>query len=489
MSFRGGGRVYGTFAHRGAGGHDQLWYNKNPQYSQTSRRMFNEPPPSREGIMYNYTPPDPDRRQDKLSYVAAISSYLKNYESVSDPRTPPSRRAGESMVSWNERISEYNTSWYARREKRTTYNRLLIDSWYPLGSDTSRPTRRSGSTPSTPPKTPPTTTPLIPSSGIPRYKITSPTTRGSYTQSIRELSSNQVASYKSRGYKVDQVSSGMALSSAINISSTVHEQRYRFRHARRGIGGREITRVKLTTLRDNILKSHYSPRSLFAEDFNEPRLFNASRRGSIGTTGTTQASKLRIYFSRKKNKYYKLKPTTAQILIRRGWDLKLDSSLSEIPSSKPKLVNTLKLVNTKNITDQTKTQAVNADVQLMKAELRNLKAWIEEINQRTSRQLISLGEATTDRSEETQRNQKALQETSKWIESINERVSRQLVDLGEAVTTQSKIIQLQKAERIVQDVQKGGGGIFGGITSFFTQPSTIVIIVIAVILMIVIKFK
>ena len=92
------------------------------------------------------------------------------------------------------------------------------------------------------------------------------------------------------------------------------------------------------------------------------------------------------------------------------------------------------------------TQGVDAATQSMQQELKNLKAWLQEVNQRLSGQVVDLGQSTTDRDRQ-------IQELSAWTATMNDRVSKQLVDLGNASTDASKAIEVAKAQNVVNQVK------------------------------------
>lgn len=528
MVFKNGGqRVYGSFGNSGYGGSDRLWYNKDSQYQ---KRIFKEPNPrirkpmygnrnnkmsQRSQNMFSYDPQGllfyplpPNLYESKAHYAVRAEEDMGAWESVHDsPNEYGIRGTAQTDAQWAAYKAEIDRQWGVRHRRRMDIVNLAVNNYTPqikppVGGY--KPTGKGRGTAGGQRHAPPPQThhaalhtAKVTGGEIARYMIISPTERGSYTQSVRELSPNMVSSLTRQGYKVTQVTRDMALAVPISISSTVKAQQYRFRRARRGISEMNIKAKTIIPSKTIILKSHYNPRSLFAEwhepgwhepNWNEPfhefhrapRLFNA-RRGQSSTT-----EQKRIYFRAGRNRYYKMKPSTAQKLITRNkWNLVLQPTLTEIPKSFPNVGSSER----SNIVDQTQRQNINGEVQLMQAELRNLKAWIEKINQRTSEQLIALGESTVHRREEIQGNEVSLIQMQNWIKEMNERISKQLIDLGNATTDQSKALELAKAEKVVGTVQGGGGGILGGITGFFGSPSNIILIIIVIAMLIMIKVK
>ena len=124
-------------------------------------------------------------------------------------------------------------------------------------------------------------------------------------------------------------------------------------------------------------------------------------------------------------------------------------------------------------------------------ELRELRAWLEEVNGRLSKQVVDLGGATTDRSRE-------IQEFRSFYDEDRALIHKTLEELGRATDKSGLTKAIADAQAAIAKVQAdlakigaqkppSSGGILGGLTSFFTTPSNLILIVIVVLMVVMMK--
>ena len=321
-------------------------------------------------------------------------------------------------------------------------------------------------------------------SATPRYKVVSPVSNGYYTESVRELNERQIADMKSRGFQVEQVSSSFALQNAVSIPATrrsigVHSTPSISRRARRGFTDHKYYNRSVRQIESSVIpKSSFNPRNIFAENlFSEDKYSFKVQQINPQTKRVVNT----LTFTRVPQATYNFWVRQDGVRVY-GLTIRRSSVRSPGYSNRP-----TSIANFVDYQSQQKDQSNNAEIQRLNQELRNQKAWIESINQRTSEQLEALGESTSQRSQENIETRQQLEEQKKIFEKLNARVSQQLIDLGNAVTDIQKSIEITKAKKTVDQVQKSANGILGGIQSFFSTPSNYILIIIVVMMMVMMK--
>lgn len=98
------------------------------------------------------------------------------------------------------------------------------------------------------------------------------------------------------------------------------------------------------------------------------------------------------------------------------------------------------------VNPQQQTQQQDSRIQSLQAELKNLRAWLTEVNSRLSGQAVDLGQSDVDRSAQ-------INQLREWTQQQYQRINRQLSDLGNAISDASKAIEIQKSENLVNSLK------------------------------------
>ena len=302
----------------------------------------------------------------------------------------------------------------------------------------------------------------------PRYRIVSPVENGYYTDTVRSATPREVSRLRTRGYRVDQVSSNTPITPTIRVREGHSVQREVSRKPRMGLGTRmaDMQRRKGLSLYSFRPKSRHNPRSSFAEKM--------------------------IYYSSLRKKYYNLTPQTAATLnSRNNWGLtKVSVTIQQVLQQPGKLkrVNAGEpiIINDDRGNPNTVTTPRYDDT-AVRNRIAQLERELRELNSRASVQLTNLGVSTQDRTNEIN----ALRST---VNEVNERVSSQLVELGNTANELSAAIKAQNIQREIDNaanelnkIGTGGGDILGGITGFFGNPSNLMLIVLLIIGIVILK--
>lgn len=308
-----------------------------------------------------------------------------------------------------------------------------------------------------------------------RYMIKSPPSgrAGITTESIRDISLNEAARLRSRGYTLTSVPMTQRTQSAVTSRPTKGSV-LMFQKRKMGIIPRTYTLTfgRGRSIIHRVLTKTSSSRRLFQEPYYRP-----ATKQTIDVSPST-AAKLR-------SRGIELISTPGERATGRGG---ASPPTSYSPGSyNPRGGHITPTTTISPSASQTQnSNALTGAVQQLTQELQNQKDWITSINKRLSDQMIDMGSSTTDRSNE-------IQKLKLWVEENNARVSKQLVDLGNATTDASKAIAIKQAEQTVKQVddsiKKGAGGVLGNITGIFSNPSTIILITIIVVVVIIIKLK
>ncbi len=322
---------------------------------------------------------------------------------------------------------------------------------------------------------------------VQRYQIQSPITSRGSTISVQMLTPTEVSNYRSRGFKVTSVSDEVRLSKGVTSGGLKRIPTLTL-HRKRTWGGLPRTHEIKYGIGQSIVKRSAVKVSAQRRLFQEPKAYFEE-----------------IYYRPATGKHIDVSPRTAEKLRSRGIVLVLDPSGKTVaqqrressqtgyrsPSETSRHTRTESYSSSDSITsvDPIKMQG-SAElitlIQKLTAELQNQKGWITEINRRLSSQVVDLGESTTHRSTE-------IQNLNSWSQENIRRIDETLINLGNASTDASKAVQAVAAQQTVkqvqQKIQSAGGGITGGITSFFTQPSNYILIIIVVVMLFMLKSK
>ena len=344
-----------------------------------------------------------------------------------------------------------------------------------------------------PANTPTTTAPA--KNQKPRYRVTSTANLGgSVTESVRELTPREVASFRNRGFKVEQVGDSVPLHSAIVYKTNP-------RLATVGVMRRERNtrpvgnppKPKYESIAGRRSRSHNRLVSM-------PTYYNFRRLGQNGLVldyiGAPQA--VLDYFRNNNYNVYNVRQTsdtsnrTIQVTGRDASRWKKGKTVFKSSSSGGSNGGGSSGGGSSGGTSGGGTSAQTDPTQeanRLEAELRTLTAQIREINERTSRQLVDLGQSTVDRDNQ-------IQSLDRWTQEQLTRVDQSLLALGEAQKDASAGLN-QASEAILASVQQqidalkatvenasknGANGILGGLFNTSNLPIILILIVVLLVM-------
>ena len=346
----------------------------------------------------------------------------------------------------------------------------------------------------------------------PRYRVISPPNRGgTKTESVRELTPNQLSSFKNRGYIVQQVDNSIPLQSAIVINHTPRPPTVPvFRRERssrpRGrpkkpnwvpIGGRrERSHNRLvsqpvnhcwgfTRLMPNggmavfsgqpdhayqgFLRQGFQLYNVQMEACSTPRLAYQSGR----TAANWKKGKV-VYASQSNEPT--LPPAPAPAPNQGGGGGSGGGSSGGGGSGGGNYNN---------------GGTTSGDIGRLIAELQGLKSQVNEINTRASQQLVDLGQSTVDRDNQ-------IQQLDRWTQDQFSRIDQTLLALGQAqkdasaglTAVQESILanikqQIDGIKASVENADKGG--FLGGLGDIFGGGNLPIILIMIVVLIVMIR--
>ena len=347
----------------------------------------------------------------------------------------------------------------------------------------------------------------------PRYRVISPpNTRGTKTESVRELTATQLASFKNRGYIVEQVDSSIPLQSAIVINHIPRAPTVPvFRRPRTSrpsgtppkpnwvqIGGRRTRSHDrlvsqpvnhcwgFTRLMPNggmavfsgqpdhayqgFLRQGFQLYNVQKEACSTPRLAYQSGRTAA------QWKKGKVVYASQSNEPT-LPPAPAPAPNQGGGGGSGGGSSGGGGSGGGNYNN---------------GGTTSGDIGRLIAELQGLKSQVNEINTRASQQLVDLGQSTVDRDNQ-------IQQLDRWTQDQFTRIDQTLLALGQAqkdasaglTAVQESILanikqQIDGIKASVENADKGGG-ILGGIGDFFSGNNLPIILIMVVVLIVMIR--
>lgn len=156
-----------------------------------------------------------------------------------------------------------------------------------------------------------------------RYVLKSPVQNGAYTESVRELTPEQVARFRSRGFIVEGTTRGLSPPIKVTGNPQIRTVDSLQRVPRRGFTGQYMPPAYMKPKKSFIPKSTLSSSQRRA--FSEPMLFQ-SARGFIREAGVephTTSQGQREYYVFGQNRNVRLSRRTAETLASRGWRLSL----------------------------------------------------------------------------------------------------------------------------------------------------------------------
>lgn len=309
----------------------------------------------------------------------------------------------------------------------------------------------------------------------PRYLLKSPLQNGSYTESVRELTPEEVSRYRMRGWYVTGTTRGLSPPIKVRGNPAISTVDGYMRVPRRGFTGDFMPVDVKKVMRNVIPKSEKMGfRRMFSEPFREtPRVVYTveywNSKGVKRTLTTNSQSSAINYYNRFNAQNLKVRlsyPVYNRNTGKVAYTSKTDNfkkfSSSSSGGNKGGSTNQNTVYDSGS---QQNSNEVNQRVQTAEAELRNLKTWITEINARLSKQATDLGLSSTDRSNE-------IGQLKSYLDEVNDRTSKQLVELGQAVTDVSKALAAAKAENLINSVKnqvgntgKSAGGFLDNLTS------------------------
>lgn len=321
-------------------------------------------------------------------------------------------------------------------------------------------------------------------SPIGRYSVTSPAFGGTQTNSVRDLTKREVETLTARGYSIVPVPPGTSLRPPVNLTT----KRYGYVvHQKRTFAGLPRTYDLNVQRGQTIVKRKATKTRAQRRLTQEPTTQYHKEFKYTGGSMFSEPVKWYIVHGQR----MPLTQAAVDYYERIGVRVQRVSG-GRSPGSSPSRTPTRSSSTTSTPVGTATTSAQkDQTIQELTSELRNLKNWIQEVNTRLSDQTIQLGESTTARSQEIQKN-------SEWTKQQIDRINEQLVALGNAVTDAAKASASIKAENTLKQVEnqvkrkleegaEGAKGLTSGITSFFTQPSNIILIVIVVMMLVLLK--
>ena len=331
----------------------------------------------------------------------------------------------------------------------------------------------------------------------PRYRVISTANLGgSVTESVRELTPRQVASFRNRGFTVEQVGDSVPLHSAIVYRTnprpaTVGVMR-RERNTRpvgnppkpqyESIAGRR-SRSHNRLVSQNPYTTYYSFRRLGQDG----KVYDY-----IGHPQSTVD-----YFRNQNFNIYNLRNTSDQ---SRRTNVVIGSQASRWKKGKTVFKTggfagggSSPGASSGSTSGGGSSPGASSDptseANRLEGELRTLTAQIREINERTSNQLVDLGKSTTDRDNQ-------IQALDRWTQENLTRIDKTLLALGEAQKDASAGLT-QTSESILAAVQSqidalkatvesasnsGGASILGGLFNTSNLPVILILVVVLLVM-------
>ncbi len=333
-----------------------------------------------------------------------------------------------------------------------------------------------------------------------RYLVKSPMQNGSYTESVRTLTGEQISNYRSRGYLVEGTTRGLQSAITVTGNRNIATLNPYSRRARKGFTTQYMP-AKISNYRDGLSQPKsqvYSPRRLFAENI-------FSEMGYVGTNALyPHVSGTRVYYHHQGKRNMTISLNTARALAARGYKLSL------LPP---------KSVPTRRGSTGLQQQALVTNPYYSNVNT----AYVNQIEEQKKREQ----ELLREREKNYAAQQKKLSEKNNLIKQLENQIAnaadssivrllqQEIADIQQSSASTIEQINLQNSqntERLIADFEQkirltqeetkkaldslgaagasaaaAAGNSLGGITGFFENNQTMIIIGLVVVMMVVMK--
>ena len=323
----------------------------------------------------------------------------------------------------------------------------------------------------------------VPKSTKPRYRVISPPNQnGTQTESIRELTAIQLESFKNRGYDVQQVDGSIPLQNPIVLGHKARRPTVpTVRRERTSVPSGMIVKPNWVPIGGRRKRSHGRLVSM-------PTHYNFRRLGQNGIVldyiGAPQS--VLDYFRNNNYNLYNIRTTsdtsnrTVQVTGRDASRWKKGKTVFKSSTSSG---------GSSSASSGGSSGDTSQEANRLEGELRTLTSQIREINERTSQQLIQLGQSTVDRDNQ-------IQQLDRWTQEQLTRIDQSLVALGNAQKDASAGIdasaqatlaavqqQIDALKASIESASKSGGSsILGGLFNTSNLPIILILVVVLLVM-------